>query len=78
MISVLRYAGGEWAMVASCTGIKKTHCDLSSLILEKRAGYKVRVQLVAGDNVSVWTQRKKFFLNDGEHSWQFARYIIIP
>ncbi|XP_033953821.1 interleukin-10 receptor subunit alpha [Pseudochaenichthys georgianus] len=64
-VEMAKYTGGEWAMVASCTGIKKTHCDLSSLILEKRAGYKVRVQLVAGDNVSVWSQRKKFILNYG-------------
>ncbi|XP_034081389.1 interleukin-10 receptor subunit alpha [Gymnodraco acuticeps] len=64
-VEMAKYSDGEWAMVASCTGIKETRCDLSSLILEKRDGYKVRVQLVAGDNVSVWTQRKKFLLNDG-------------
>ncbi|XP_033970915.1 interleukin-10 receptor subunit alpha [Trematomus bernacchii] len=71
-VEMAKYVNGEWAMVASCTGIKKTHCDLSSLIRDLsslnhdyRAGYKVKVQLVAGDNVSGWSQRKKFFLNEG-------------
>ncbi|KAK1900638.1 Interleukin-10 receptor subunit alpha [Dissostichus eleginoides] len=64
-VEMAKYVGGEWATVASCTGIKKTHCNLSSLIHDNRAGYKVRVQLVAGDNVSVWSPRKKFFLNEG-------------
>ncbi|KAF3847718.1 hypothetical protein F7725_020746 [Dissostichus mawsoni] len=64
-VEMSKYANDdEWAMVASCTGIKKTHCDLSSLIHDYRAGYKVRVQLVAGDNVSLW-KRKKFLLNEG-------------
>ncbi|XP_076590553.1 interleukin-10 receptor subunit alpha [Chaetodon auriga] len=49
---------GEWTMVASCTGITKTFCDLSSLIHDYRTGYKVRVQLVAGDVVSTPAFRK--------------------
>ncbi|XP_054455253.1 interleukin-10 receptor subunit alpha [Anoplopoma fimbria] len=48
----------EWAEVASCTGIKKTYCDLSSLIHDYRCGYKVKVQLVAGDDVSAWKAKR--------------------
>ncbi|CAK6968155.1 interleukin-10 receptor subunit alpha [Scomber scombrus] len=55
----------EWAMVARCTGIKETYCDLSSFIREYRAAYKVRVQLVAGDKESAWT-RKKFLPNESK------------
>ncbi|XP_031717158.1 interleukin-10 receptor subunit alpha [Anarrhichthys ocellatus] len=55
----------EWAVVASCTGIKSTNCDLSSLVDDYRIAYKVRVQLVAGDDVSVWKQ-KKFLPNTSE------------
>ncbi|XP_075956646.1 interleukin-10 receptor subunit alpha [Anarhichas minor] len=55
----------EWAVVASCTGIKSTYCDLSSLVDDYHAAYKVRVQLVAGDDVSVW-KYKKYLLNTSE------------
>lgn len=65
VFSVHRYIG-EWAIVASCTGITKTYCDLSSLIRDYRAGYKVKVQLVAGDNESAWTV-KKFLPNTSKH-----------
>ncbi|XP_070826802.1 interleukin-10 receptor subunit alpha [Chaetodon trifascialis] len=53
---------GEWTMVASCTGITKTYCDLSSLIHDYHAGYKVKVQLVAGEAVSA-SASKKFLPN---------------
>lgn len=52
-------------MVESCTRIKETYCDLSSLIHDYRAVYKVQVQLVAGDDKSQWTQRK-FSLTDSK------------
>ncbi|KAK5868648.1 hypothetical protein PBY51_009644 [Eleginops maclovinus] len=55
----------QWSIVAGCTGIKETNCDLSSLIHDYRASYKVRVQLVVGDNMSLWTH-KKFLLNTGQ------------
>lgn len=64
--SVLRY-NEEWAVVTSCTGITHTYCDLSSLIHDYRTGYKVKVQLVAGDNKSVWTI-KKFLPNTSKHT----------
>ncbi|XP_029302894.1 interleukin-10 receptor subunit alpha [Cottoperca gobio] len=63
-VQMAKYLGNdEWAIVASCTGINKTYCDLSSLVYDYRTAYKVRVQLVAGDDVSVWT-RKKFLPNE--------------
>ncbi|XP_026154648.1 interleukin-10 receptor subunit alpha [Mastacembelus armatus] len=55
----------EWARVDSCTGIIKTYCDLSNLIHDYRGSYKVRVQLVAGDDTSPWT-KKKFLLTESE------------
>ncbi|XP_038548643.1 interleukin-10 receptor subunit alpha [Micropterus salmoides] len=55
----------EWAMVASCTGITNTYCDLSSHIHDYDAGYKVRVKLVAGDDESEWSA-KKFLPNTSE------------
>lgn len=65
VFSVLRYFD-EWAMVTSCTGITKTYCHLSSFITDYGAGYKVRVQLVAGDDESMWTS-KKFLPNTSRH-----------
>lgn len=56
----------EWAIVASCTGITKTYCNLRSLIHDYHAKYKVKVQLVAGDNESAWT-RKTFQPNESKH-----------
>ncbi|XP_037333554.2 interleukin-10 receptor subunit alpha [Pungitius pungitius] len=49
---------GDWATVASCTGIKRTYCELSGLLHDYRSKYKVRVQLVAGDDESQWTQNR--------------------
>ncbi|XP_070762281.1 interleukin-10 receptor subunit alpha [Enoplosus armatus] len=63
-VQMAKYTG-EWANVDSCTGTTKTYCDLSSLIHDYDAGYKVRVQLVAGDDVSEWTG-KKFLPNTSE------------
>ncbi|XP_077422326.1 interleukin-10 receptor subunit alpha [Vanacampus margaritifer] len=53
---------GEWALVLSCTGITKTYCDLSRLIHDYGAGYKVRVQAVDRNNTSAW-RVKKFLPN---------------
>ncbi|XP_044060089.1 interleukin-10 receptor subunit alpha [Siniperca chuatsi] len=63
-VQMAKYTG-EWATVASCTGITKTYCDLSSYIHDYHAGYKVRVQMVVGDDVSEWTA-KKFLPNTSE------------
>ncbi|XP_019943747.2 interleukin-10 receptor subunit alpha [Paralichthys olivaceus] len=49
---------GEWTKVKRCTGITNPYCDLSSLIHEYDIVYKARVQLVAGDNTSLWTVTK--------------------
>ncbi|KAM8768125.1 interleukin-10 receptor subunit alpha [Acanthopagrus schlegelii] len=61
-VQMARYSG-EWEAVDSCTGIENTYCELSRLIEDFQSGYKVRVQLVDGDNVSEWT-RKKFLPNE--------------
>ncbi|XP_058489766.1 interleukin-10 receptor subunit alpha isoform X2 [Solea solea] len=48
----------DWAEVKSCTEITNTFCVLSSLIHDYNTLYKVRVQLVVGDDKSVWTSKK--------------------
>lgn len=65
VFSVHRYYD-EWAIVASCTGITKTYCNLRSLIHDYRARHKVKVQLVAGDNESAWTM-ERFLPNKSKH-----------
>ncbi|KAF1394044.1 hypothetical protein PFLUV_G00022420 [Perca fluviatilis] len=55
--------GRKWAMVDNCTGIKQTYCDLSSLVHDYHVGYNIRVQLVAGDDKSLWTTKRKILLN---------------
>lgn len=57
---------GEWTLVRSCMKITKTFCNLSNLIQDYYIGYKVRVQLVAGDVHSEWTLKKKFLPNSGD------------
>ncbi|CAN9511390.1 unnamed protein product [Ophioblennius macclurei] len=54
----------EWALLAGCTGITNNYCDLSTSISEYHVVYKIRVQLVVGDEASLWTV-KKFMPNDG-------------
>ncbi|XP_034460652.1 interleukin-10 receptor subunit alpha [Hippoglossus hippoglossus] len=49
---------GEWTEVERCTGITNSYCDLSSLIYDYNTPYKVRVQLVAGDDTSLWTMKR--------------------
>ncbi|XP_077396387.1 interleukin-10 receptor subunit alpha [Festucalex cinctus] len=49
---------GEWATVLSCTRITNTYCDLSGLIRDYGAAYKVRVQAVDRNNTSAWTVKK--------------------
>ncbi|XP_044210898.1 interleukin-10 receptor subunit alpha [Thunnus albacares] len=51
------------AMKPICTGITETYCDLSGFIEDHRAAYKVRVQLVAGDDESAW-KFKRFLPTD--------------
>uniref|UniRef100_UPI003AAAC818 interleukin-10 receptor subunit alpha n=1 Tax=Centroberyx gerrardi TaxID=166262 RepID=UPI003AAAC818 len=58
--------GHDWAKVSSCTRITVTYCDLSHLIHNYAAAYKVRVQLVTGDDVSVWRTTNKFYPNKSE------------
>ncbi|XP_034025159.1 interleukin-10 receptor subunit alpha [Thalassophryne amazonica] len=58
--------GGEWAAVRSCTNIRVPFCDLSKYIHDYSAAYKVRVQLVVGDEVSEWAVKKKFLINTSE------------
>lgn len=54
-------------MLASCTQINDTYCSLNSFITDFDSGYKVRVQLVAGGDESIWV-RKKFLLNESKHN----------
>ncbi|KAG7238734.1 hypothetical protein INR49_031250 [Caranx melampygus] len=49
---------GEWAVVESCTGITKSYCELSSFIQNYNDYYKVKVQLVAGEDKSKWISKK--------------------
>ncbi|XP_071351871.1 interleukin-10 receptor subunit alpha [Trachinotus anak] len=49
---------GEWAKVESCTGTINLYCDLSSFIHNYIDVYKVRVQLVTGDEKSAWIWTK--------------------
>uniref|UniRef100_UPI0037E83B9B interleukin-10 receptor subunit alpha n=1 Tax=Semicossyphus pulcher TaxID=241346 RepID=UPI0037E83B9B len=59
---------GAWETVESCTAILRTSCDLSSRIHDYSAAYKVRVQLVAGVDVSEWTVKLKFLPNTSKLS----------
>lgn len=61
----------RWDKVVNCTGITHAYCDLSSLIHDYTMGYKVQVQLVAGDSSSVWI-RKKFLPNTSRCSVKSA------
>ncbi|TNN01826.1 hypothetical protein fugu_011208 [Takifugu bimaculatus] len=47
-----------WEKVVNCTGITHTYCDLSGLIHDYTVGYKVQVQLVAGQSSSIWIKTK--------------------
>ncbi|XP_039987512.1 interleukin-10 receptor subunit alpha [Xiphias gladius] len=49
---------GLWATVLSCTGISNPYCDLSGLIEKYNKVYKVRVQLVKGNDMSPWIAKK--------------------
>ncbi|KAF3692775.1 Interleukin-20 receptor subunit alpha [Channa argus] len=55
----------RWEKVDSCTGITRTFCDLSSLIHDYRVSYKVKVQLVRGEDSSSWTS-KRFLPSESE------------
>ncbi|TNN51407.1 Interleukin-10 receptor subunit alpha [Liparis tanakae] len=63
-VRMAKYSG-DWAAVAGCTGINTTYCDLTSLVHDYRSGYKVKVQLVSGEDASAWTL-KKFLPNTSE------------
>lgn len=52
----------RWDKVVNCTGITDAYCDLSGLIHDYTMGYKIQVQLVAGQSSSVWI-KKKFLPN---------------
>ncbi|MEQ2209471.1 hypothetical protein XENOCAPTIV_030637 [Xenoophorus captivus] len=58
--------GDEWHNVSSCTGITWNYCFVSTYIHDYRVAYKVRVQLVRGDEKSEWKVQKKFFINQSE------------
>ncbi|CAJ1065453.1 interleukin-10 receptor subunit alpha [Xyrichtys novacula] len=62
-VQIAKYTG-QWEMVENCTGIRRNHCHLTSLIQDYSAAYKVRVQLVTGNGVSKWTMKSKFLPND--------------
>ncbi|XP_042343367.1 interleukin-10 receptor subunit alpha [Plectropomus leopardus] len=64
-VQMAKYSG-EWGIVTSCTGISNTYCDISSLIYDYTTAYKVKVQLVAGHNVSDWVIKRKFLPNKSE------------
>ncbi|XP_030007116.1 interleukin-10 receptor subunit alpha [Sphaeramia orbicularis] len=57
---------GEYAMVDTCTKITKSFCNLSKLIHDYGAAYKVQVQLVIGDHMSAWTPKKKILPTSSE------------
>lgn len=61
-----KYINNEWTTVESCTGISRTYCVLNSLINEYYSAHKVRVQLVAGQNVSAWAVKRKFLPNESK------------
>ncbi|XP_023206540.1 uncharacterized protein LOC102227526 [Xiphophorus maculatus] len=63
-----RYGTSDWANVSSCMGIARNYCILTThikKIKEYTSSYKVRVQLVKGDQQSDWIW-KRFLLNEGE------------
>uniref|UniRef100_A0A3B5MAX3 Interleukin 10 receptor, alpha n=1 Tax=Xiphophorus couchianus TaxID=32473 RepID=A0A3B5MAX3_9TELE len=63
-----RYGTSDWANVSSCMGIARNYCILTThikKIKEYTISYKVRVQLVKGDQQSDWIW-KRFLLNEGE------------
>lgn len=60
-----------WEKVVNCTGITHTYCDLSGLIHDYTMGYKVQVQLVAGQRSSIWI-KKKILLNTSRCSVESA------
>ncbi|XP_060929363.1 interleukin-10 receptor subunit alpha [Limanda limanda] len=62
----MRTSNGNWTEVQSCTGITNCYCDLSSLIYDYNAMYRVKVQLVAGDDTSRWTAVKRVRLFESE------------
>lgn len=57
---------GDYSMVATCTEITKSFCNLSHLISDYRTAYRVKVQMVVGDDVSAWTLRKKIVPDSSE------------
>ncbi|XP_029027054.1 interleukin-10 receptor subunit alpha [Betta splendens] len=63
-VQMARYID-PWAEVESCARIGRTYCDLSLLFHDYHAVYKVKVQLVAGNEASAWTS-KKFSLSETE------------
>ncbi|XP_020495009.1 interleukin-10 receptor subunit alpha [Labrus bergylta] len=66
-VQMAKYSN-KWVVVEGCTGISRTYCDLSSHIHDYSSAYKVRVQLVSGDDVSGWTVKLKFLPNTSELS----------
>lgn len=69
VLSLLSYIGGQWAVVDSCKGITQTECDLTALINDYRAYYKVKVELLTedGDSKKLESPLKKFALTSGKH-----------
>ncbi|XP_075997789.1 interleukin-10 receptor subunit alpha [Genypterus blacodes] len=66
-VEMAKYNNGEeWAMVASCSSITATYCDLTNLITDYSAAYKVRVQLAAGEDWSPWRLVRRFLPNKSE------------
>lgn len=66
---------GNWSEVKHCTRIKKTYCDLTGLIHDYRASYKVRVQRVAEDDKTQWMSQRRFSLTDSKQFslwWEFS------
>lgn len=57
---------GDWTAVHKCTNITETFCDLTDLINDYEAVYKVRVQLEAGYARSEWTLKKKILPNSSK------------
>lgn len=55
----------------SCTGITTTKCNLNSLIDDYNANYKVKVQMVRGNDVSDW-KVKRFQLIESKYIVYFC------
>ncbi|XP_061576319.1 interleukin-10 receptor subunit alpha [Cololabis saira] len=57
-VEMTRYQSNDWTPVSGCSMTRNHFCVLTSLIDDYGSGYKVRVQLVTGTQVSAWIYKK--------------------